>query len=110
MAASSEVVHCYGQLASTMSLMAQLARAKEWERLPELEAQCAIVVEQLQRIAPSPMLDPMQLAQAHRLLTSIRADQDQVRSLVEPQLKRLVSTMGHLQKQNDLGKAYGLPC
>ena len=43
----SGVIHCYAQLASILSLMSALARAKEWDRLPELEAQCAGVIERL---------------------------------------------------------------
>jgi flagellar protein FliT len=103
MAARSEIVHCYLQLASTTSLMAAQARAKEWDRLPALEEQCATVVERLKQIAREPQLD-----QAQRLMERIRADQDEVRRLVKPQLERLVATMARLQKQGDLDKAYGL--
>ena len=39
MATRSEVVHCYGQLASGVARMAELARAKDWGRLPALEAE-----------------------------------------------------------------------
>ena len=109
MAARSEVVHCYAQLASHLSLMAALARSKDWERLPALEAQCAAVVERLKDIAPVETLDPAQLDEAHRLLQRIRADQDEVCNLVKPQLDRLVATMGRLQRQDELDKAYGLP-
>lgn len=107
MAARSEIVHCYLQLASTTSLMAAQARAKEWDRLPALEEQCATVVERLKQIAREP-LDPAQLDQAQRLMERIRADQDEVRRLVKPQLERLVATMARLQKQGELDKAYGL--
>jgi flagellar protein FliT len=109
MAARSEIVHCYVQLASTTSLMAEHARAKEWDRLPALEAQCATVVERLKQIGPTEALEPAQLDQAQRLMEHIRADQDEVRRLVKPQLERLVATMARLQKQGELDKAYGLP-
>ncbi|MBT2326342.1 flagellar protein FliT [Variovorax paradoxus] len=108
MAAHSEIVHCYVQLASTTSSMAALARAKEWDRLPALEEQCATVVERLKQIGPTEPLDPAQLDQAQRLMERIRADQDEVRRLVKPQLERLVATMARLQRQGELDKAYGL--
>lgn len=108
MAARSEIVHCYLQLASTTSLMAAQARAKEWDRLPALEEQCATVVERLKQIRATEPLDPAQLDQAQRLMERIRADQDEVRRLVKPQLERLVATMARLQKQGELDKAYGL--
>ncbi len=109
MAARSEIVHCYAQLASTTSLMAAQARAKEWDRLPALEEQCAMVVERLKLIGPTQSLDPAQLDEAQRLMARIRADQDEVRRLVKPQLDRLVATMARLQRQGELDKAYGLP-
>jgi flagellar protein FliT len=109
MAARSEIVHCYVQLASTMSLMAAQARAKEWDRLPALEEQCATVVERLKQIGATEPLDPPQLDEAQRLMARIRADQDEVRRLVKPQLDRLVATMARLQRQGELDRAYGLP-
>jgi flagellar protein FliT len=106
MAARSEVVHCYAQLASTLSLMAALARAKEWDRLPELEAQCAEVIERLRVVSPHESLDPAQADEARRLMQRIRADQQAVCELVKPQLAHLVATMADLQKRNELDRAY----
>jgi flagellar protein FliT len=107
MAARSEVVHCYAQLASILSLMAALARAKEWDGLPELEAQCATVIERLRVVSPQESLDPAQIEEACRLLQRIRADQQVVCELVKPQLAHLVATMADLQKRSELDKAYG---
>jgi flagellar protein FliT len=109
MASRSEVVHCYAQLASILSLMATLARAKEWDRLPELEAQCAAVTDRLRIVTPQESLDPAQVAQARSLLERIRADQQAVCELVIPQLAHLVATMADLQKRSELGRAYGVP-
>lgn len=109
MAARSEVVHCYGQLASSISRMVELARAKEWGQLPELEAQCSAVVERLRVIEPLESLDPAQLEQALRLIDRIRVDQAEVSGLIRPQLDDLIGRMGHLHQQRNLGKAYGPP-
>ena len=108
MAARSEVVHCYVQLASTLSLMASLARAKAWDRLPELETQCAAMIERLRVVTPLETLDPAQVEEARGLLQRIRADQQTVCELVKPQLAHLVATMADLQKRSELDKAYGL--
>jgi flagellar protein FliT len=62
-----EVLRCYGELASTMSLMAALARTKEWERLPELEARCAAVVDRLKAIG-TVSLDAAQLERVRSLI------------------------------------------
>ncbi|WP_232076429.1 flagellar protein FliT [Variovorax sp. PBL-H6] len=108
MAATSEVVHCYAQLASNLSLMVSLARAKEWDRLPELEAQCASVLERLSVVSPQETLGVAQIAEARRLLERIRADQQAVSELVKPQLAHLVAAMADLQKRSELDRAYGL--
>ncbi|VTU26916.1 flagellar biosynthesis protein FliT [Variovorax sp. PBS-H4] len=105
----SEVVQCYDQLASNLSLMAALARAKEWDRLPELEVQCVSVLERLSVVSPQETLAPAQVAQARRLLERIRADQRAVCELVKPQLAHLVATMAGLQKRSELDRAYGAP-
>jgi flagellar protein FliT len=108
-AARSEVVHCYGQLASSISQMVVLARAKEWGRLPDLEAQCSAVVVRLKVIEPVESLDPAQLEQVLRLIDRIRVDQAEVSGLIKPQLDDLIGKMGYLHQQRVLGKAYGPP-
>jgi flagellar protein FliT len=107
MAFRSEVVHCYGQLASSFALMVDLARAKDWGRLPELEAQCTAVVERLRQIEPLERLDPAQLGEALRLIDRIRIDQAEVSGLIKPQLDDLLGRMSYLSQQRSLGKAYG---
>lgn len=103
-----EVIHCYGELASAMSLMASLARASEWDRLPELEARCAALVDRLKAVG-AVSLDAAQLDHVRGLIVRIHADQDEVCGLVKPQLERLVDKMAQLQNRSDLGRAYGLP-
>ena len=107
MAVTSEVVHCYGQLAARVALMAELARAKEWGRLPELEAECSAVVERLKVLQTLETLDTAQWEETRRLIERIRADQDEVCGLVKPQIEQLISRMSSLSQQRSLGRAYG---
>lgn len=109
MAVTSEVVHCYSELATRVSLMAELARAKEWSRLPELEAQCSALVDRLKVLQPMEVLDPAQYDEMRRLISRIRIDQDEVSGLVKPQIEELIARMGSLHQQQSLGKAYGRP-
>ncbi len=109
MISSSEVIHGYAQLASTVSRMAVLARARQWGQLPELEDQCDSVVDELKHIEPLDLVDlldsPQRQAVQH-LLIRIREDQEEMRRLIQPQLDRL---MADLQMQNNIGPAnYGL--
>ena len=107
MATRSEVVHCYGQLAARFASMAQLARAREWGQLPELEAQCAALVDRLKLFKPLDALDADELREALRLIDRIRADQAEVSGLIQPQIDDLLSRMSYLSQQRSLGRAYG---
>lgn len=109
MSATSELIHCYDQLAERLAHMVELARAKDWGRLPELEAQCSAVVQRLKSLNPLESLEPSQLQEALRLIERIRADQQEVCELVRPQIEQLIDRMGLLSQQRNLGKTYGLP-
>ena len=107
MAIGCEVVQCYAQLASTVRLMARLAQAGDWGRLPELEARCEEIVERLKVIEPLTTLYPAQRQEARRLIECIQRDQMQVSDAVKPQLERLMVTMTSLYQEKNLGDVYG---
>ncbi|MGJ7491245.1 flagellar protein FliT [Variovorax sp. ZT4R33] len=105
--ATSEVVHCYVQLAAKVAQMVQFAQARNWGELPAAEAQCTAIVERLRVIEPGAMLDRAQSDQAQRLIRRIQADQTIVSEIVKPQLVQLVENMSALQHRKSLDKAYG---
>ena len=107
MAISCEVVQCYAQVASTVGLMAKLASAGDWGRLPELGARCDADVERLKVIEPMTTLHPVQRQEARHLIERIRRDQAQVNDAVRPQLERLMATMNSLYQERNLGEVYG---
>jgi flagellar protein FliT len=107
MASPRDIVHCYGQLASTMAQMVVLAQAKDWGALPAVEAQCAAIVDRLRVIEPIVALGPADAAEAQRLIAGIQSDQAIVNGLVKPQLERLMENMSVLQHRKSLDKAYG---
>jgi flagellar protein FliT len=106
--AREELIRCYRELASTMSLMAALTRAKDWTRLPELEARSTVLVERLKAVGTVP-LAAEDLAHVRALMVRIDADKAEVCSLVKPQLEMLMAKMAQLHKRSDLDRAYGLP-
>jgi flagellar protein FliT len=106
--AREELIRCYRELASTMSLMAALTRAKDWTRLPELEGRCTVLVERLKAVGAVP-LAAGELAHVRTLIERIDADKTEVCSLVEPQLEMLMARMAQLHKRSGLDRAYGLP-
>ncbi len=109
MAFRSEVVHCYEELAHSIASMLVLARAREWGQLPAIEERCSALVERLRTIEPHELLDATQVEHVLRLLERIRSDQAEVSGLIKPQLDQLMSRMGSLTQQQNLGRAYGPP-
>ena len=89
-----------------LSRMLELAVARKWEQLPEMELQCVSVVERLKRIEPLEPLDELQRREVKRLMAGIRQDQETVLGLVRPQLERLVRKMHELNNQSNLDRAY----
>jgi flagellar protein FliT len=108
MVVRSEIVHCYEELASSVSLMLELARDKDWGRLPELEARCSAIVDRLKVIEPIGTLEAVEVERVLYLLDRIRAEQTEVSELIKPQLDELISRLGYLSQQKNLGRAYGL--
>lgn len=107
MVVRSEIVQCYEELASSISLMLVLARAKEWGRLPGLEAQCSAIVDRLKVIESLERLDATQVETVLRLIDRVRVEQAEVSGLIKPQIDDLLGRMGHLNQQKNLGRAYG---
>jgi flagellar protein FliT len=107
MASPRDIVHCYGQLASTVAQMVVLAQAMDWGALPAAQAQCAAIVDRLRAIEPTVVLGPADAAEAQRLIICIQSDQAIVNGIVKPQLERLVEKMSVLQQRKSLDKAYG---
>ena len=107
MASPRDIVHCYGQLASTMAQMVVLAQARNWGALPAAEAQCAAIVDRLRAIEPTVALGPADAAEAQRLIVCIQSDQAIVNGIVKPHLESLMESISVLQQRKSLDKAYG---
>ncbi|WP_422085482.1 flagellar protein FliT [Variovorax sp.] len=88
--------------------MLELARDKDWGRLPELEARCSAIVDRLRVIESTGTLEVVEVERVLYLLDRIRVEQTEVSDLIKPQLDELISRMGYLSQQKNLGRAYGL--
>ena len=82
----------YRQLAATLARMVELARAKQWQQLPALDARCTTLFDQLQDM-PSHEPSAAERARILALAGRIRADQDELTGLVRPQFERLMRTV-----------------
>lgn len=106
MACANELVHCYSQLAQTVTRMVQLARAKDWSGLPALDSECTVIVDRLRGLGPASGLAPLERARVTALMTRIRADQDELAAIVRPQLARLMRQIDELQREQKVRSTY----
>jgi hypothetical protein len=88
----ADVLACFGQLAATTAHMVQLARSRQWESLPRLDAVCTDLVGRL-RDAQTLDLAPADRARIVAAARRIREDQAELRSLVQPQWLALLRSM-----------------
>lgn len=93
MSSLSEILASYRQLAATLARMVELARARQWEHLAALDAQCTSLADQLQRIDLD-HLSPAGRARVGALASRIRADQAHLTDLLRPQFVHLMRSMG----------------
>lgn len=97
----TDVLACHRQLASTLAQMIELARARQWEQLPALDAQCVSLVDRLRGLEPA-QPSALERTRIEVLAGRIRADQDQLTELVRPQFVRLMRRMDQLQRMRML--------
>jgi len=100
-------MHCYEQIALLAEQMLSLARNCHWGELPAQEAMYSAMVDRLKEIEPLETLHEEQVARKYLLLSRIAAHQDEISSLVMPQLRHLGEMLRNLEQQETLQKAYG---
>ena len=107
MSSQSEVMHCYEQIATLAEQMLSLARSCQWGGLPAHEAMYSGMADRLKEIEPLESLHEEQVARKYWLLSRIASHQDEISSLVMPQLRHLGEMLRSLEQQENLQKAYG---
>jgi hypothetical protein len=95
--AGDAVLACYAELAETLGRMTVLARGREWQSLPSLDARCSGIFERLwalheQGIA-SP--DPDRVA---ALARRVRTDQVELQRLLAPQFRHMARRIGQARQ------------
>jgi flagellar protein FliT len=107
MAKSKELVQCYAQLDALVTRMLELARNKQWEQLPGMDAQCLAVVRRVQALHVDEQIAPAERASVQLLIERIQANQGEIAGMVRPQLESLMRNLQQLQRQKNLNSAYG---
>lgn len=89
------VLACYAELAETVARMTGLAREGRWQDLPALDGRCGDVVERLRALyaAGTASAEPARVA---AIAGSVRAAQDELQRLLQPQFLHLARRIAEL--------------
>jgi flagellar protein FliT len=86
------VLALYEELAGTLAHLVALARDRQWQHLPALDARCCALAAQLRAAEPQ-RLPPDELTRVIFLASRIRGDQEALATLVQPQFLQLISRL-----------------
>jgi hypothetical protein len=105
---AAEILAGYVQLAATVGRMVVVARAGRWDDLPALDAACTALFDQLVGLQVRPMT-PYEHARLRALEERIRADQDELTGLLQPEFLRLMQRMREVQRAQAAEGARRMP-
>jgi flagellar protein FliT len=109
MMSGQEVVSVYETMVGITEQMLAAATAKDWERLLQLEHQCAACVRQLK--ASEALNQPLGAPERTRKAKAIRKmlDSDrQIRDLTQPWMARLSALISNNKVERRIARAYGV--
>lgn len=96
----------YETVAGLTKQMLSAAKQQDWDKLAELEANCAQHVAALKMTEDVLPLPSDVRARKLASIKSILADDREIRNIVSPWMLRLNSLMGSLHMENKLTRAY----
>lgn len=83
----------YQAIEATSTQMLSAAEAEDWDEVVRLEGACAMLIEQLRERSSQADLSPLERAEKHRIMLAILRHDAQMRSLAEPWIDDLGSTL-----------------
>jgi flagellar protein FliT len=109
MMSGQEVVSVYEAMAGITDQMLAAATANDWERLAQLEHQCAACVRQLK--ASEALGQPLAAPERTRKVNAIRQmlDSDRkIRDLTQPWMAKLQAMINNKGVERRIARAYGI--
>src|SRR3954447_11555489 len=103
---SLQIISAFRSISNFTGDMAEAAQTGEWEKLTELEGECAVVVAQL--IAAQPLLPLTEEMQRQKveLIHKILADDAKIRSHTEPWIQRIQALLSDAGMSRRVHQAY----
>lgn len=104
---SDDIVDTYETMAVITDQMLRAANDSDWDRLAELEQQCALHVRQLKESEPQPLAGPQRVKKVDAIRRMLAADR-QIRDLSTPWMARLSALINNTSTERRVARAYGV--
>jgi flagellar protein FliT len=104
---SEDIVDTDVTMAVITDQMLRAANDSDWDRLAELEQQCALHVRQLKEHEPQPLAGPQRVKKVDAIRRMLAADR-QIRDLTTPWMARLSALINNTSTERRVARAYGV--
>lgn len=104
---SEDIVDTYETMAVITDQMLRAANDSDWDRLAELEKQCALHVRQLKENEPQPLAGSQRVKKVDAIRRMLAADR-QIRDLSTPWMARLSALINNTSTERRVARAYGV--
>ncbi len=104
---SDEVLSVYEEMVTITGQMLQAAGNGDWDRLVDLEGQCAVRVENLKTDSGAAPLTGPKRARKVRILQQLLDHDRQIRDLTNPWMAELSALISSTGAERRLNHAYG---
>lgn len=104
---SEDIVEVYESMAVITDQMLRAANDNDWDRLTELEQQCAAHVRQLKDSEPQPLAGAQRVKKVDAIRRMLAADR-QIRDLTTPWMARLSALINNTSTERRVARAYGV--
>lgn len=104
---SKDIVDVYETMAVITDQMLRAANDSDWDRLAQLEQQCALHVRQLKDNEPQPLAGAERVKKVEAIRRML-ADDRQIRDLTTPWMARLSALISNSATERRVARAYGV--
>lgn len=104
---SEDIVDVYETMAVITDQMLRAANDSDWDRLTQLEQQCALHVRQLKEHEPQPLAGAARVKKVDAIRRMLAADR-QIRDLTTPWMARLSALISNTSTERRVARAYGV--
>ena len=105
---TAQFLATYESISDLTGNMLTAARASDWDRLVELEKNCAGLIEKLQAAGGGPAYDdPAYIRAKSQIIRKVLSDDAEIRNLTQPWLAHLQNMLVAASHNNKLARTYG---